>query len=105
MGLEDGQIKDNQIRRSTANHISMSNARLNNKYAFVSGVASQPFVQVDLGPARKQVTAVAVQGRDRGRVPWTFYVKHMRDLPQWSNYAENGVVRVRYFLKTKKKTI
>ena len=81
----------------------MSNARLNNKYAFVSGVASQPFVQVDLGPARKQVTAVAVQRRDRGRVPWTFYVKHMRDLPQWSNYAENGVVRVRYFLKTKKK--
>lgn len=77
----------------------MSNARLNNGYAFVSGVASQPFVQVDLGPAGKQVTAIAVQGRDRRRVPWTFHVKYMRDLPQWSNYAENGVVRVCYFLK------
>ena len=49
----------------------MSNARLNNGYAFVSGVASQPFVQVDLGPARKQVTAIAVHGTRPRSLPCT----------------------------------
>ena len=92
--MEDGRIKDHQIKTSQATSSYAQSPRLNSDRGFIGDEKHWPFIQADLGPALKQVTAIAVQGRGRGRIPWTFYVKYMKDVSEWFNYAENGVVQV-----------
>ena len=93
LGMEDGLIKDGQIRTSpgqSGHYIP----RLNSVDDFIGYYLWSSFIQVDFGPARKRITAIAVQGGKRDHNTWTFYVKYMNDGSEWFNYTENGVVRV-----------
>ena len=93
--MEDGVIKDGQIRTSPGQS-GRYNPRLNSVYGFSGHYIWSSFIQVDFGPERKHLTAIAVQGDERGHNTWTFYVKYMNDGSEWFKYTENGVVRVSY---------
>lgn len=90
----NGEITDNQIKTSPVLTGSHVNPRLRHSKPFISQYTWTPFIQVDLGPASKRLTAIAVQGRAYGRNTWTFYVTYMQDGSGWFNYTENGVTRV-----------
>ena len=89
-----GEITDSQIKTAPATWGSHSKPRLRHGSAYISTYFWTPFVQVDLGPASKRLTAVAVQGRVYGHNTWTFYMKYSEDGSEWYNYTENGVTRV-----------
>lgn len=91
--MEHGEISD-QIKTSPAGSHS-NNPRLRRDRNFVGYFSWEPFLQVDLGPANKQVTAFAMQGRLYGHNTWTVYLKYAPgDGSEWFNYTENGVTKV-----------
>lgn len=97
LGMENkdnGVISSSQIQTAPASSSSHTNPRLRHSYAFINAYLWTPFVQVDLGPASKRLTAVAVQGRVYGHNTWSFYMKYSEDGSEWYNYTENGVTRV-----------
>ena len=97
LGMEnenDGQLTHNQVKTSTAASSSRNNPRLRHGYPFAGSYIWTPFIQVDLGPASKRLTAIAVQGHNYDYNTWTFYMNYMQDGTEWFNYAENGVTRV-----------
>ena len=97
LGMENkdsGEISNSQIQTAPASSGSHDNPRLRHSYAYISEYHWTPFIQVDLGPASKLLTAVAVQGRAYGHNTWSFYMKYSEDGSEWYNYTENGVTRV-----------
>ena len=97
MGMENKnseEIKDSQIKTAPASGSSSANPRLRHGIGYINVYYWTPFIQVDLGPASKRLTAVAVQGRVYGHNTWSFYIKHSQDGSEWYNYTENGVTRV-----------
>lgn len=97
LGMENkdsGEISNSQIQTAPASSSSYNNPRLRHSYAYISQYHWTPFIQVDLGPASKLLTAVAVQGRVYGHNTWSFYMKYSEDGSEWYNYTENGVTRV-----------
>lgn len=93
LGMEEGNFRERRTRTSPA-YSNHETPQLNHIDGFLASYAWSPFVQVDLGPAMKHVTAIAVQGIKRDHNTWSFYVKYMKDGSEWFNYTENGVVRV-----------
>ena len=96
LGMENKdskEITDSQMKTAPASS-SGSNPRLRHSYGYINVYYWTPFIQVDLGPASKLLTAVAVQGRIYGHNTWSFYMKYSEDGSEWHNYTENGVTRV-----------
>ena len=91
---DNGVISSSQIRTAPASPSSYSNPRLRHSYAYISVYLWTPFIQIDLGPASKRLTAVAVQGRVHNHNTWSFYLKYSEDGSEWYNYTENGETRV-----------
>ena len=97
LGMENKdseEIADSQIKTAPASSGSYANPRLRHGSGYINVYFWMPFVQVDLGPASKRLTAVAVQGRVYGHNTWSFYIKYSQDGSDWYNYTENGVTRV-----------
>lgn len=92
--MEDGRITNSQIKTSPRSSTYRDSPRLNNVRYFIASITWFPFIQVDFGPSRKRITAIAAQGGHRSYNTWTYYVKYMDDEDDWFNYAENGVARV-----------
>jgi len=97
LGMENKdseEITDSQIKKAPTSSSSHANPRLRHGSAYINLYHWTPFIQVDLGPASKRLTAVAVQGRVYGHNTWRFYMKYSEDGSEWYNYTENGVTRV-----------
>lgn len=97
LGMEngnDGQLTHDQVKTSTVSTSSRDNPRLRHGDPFTGSNVWTPFIQVDLGPASKRLTAIAVQGHSYDYNTWTFYMKYMEEGTEWCNYTENGVTRV-----------
>lgn len=97
LGMENKnseEITDSQIKTAPASGSSYDSPRLRHVSGYINVYYWTPFIQVDLGPASKRLTAVAVQGRVYGYNTWSFYMKYSQDGSEWYNYTENGVTRV-----------
>lgn len=97
MGMENKdseQITGSQIKTAPASWSSYTSPRLRHGPGYINLYCWTPFIQVDLGPASKRLTAVAVQGRVYGHNTWSFYMKLSQDGSEWYNYTENVVTRV-----------
>jgi len=94
LGMDDGRITNSQIKTSPRSSTYRNSPRLNNVRYFIASITWFPFIQVDFGPSRKRITAIAAQGGHRSYNTWTYYVKYMDDGDDWFNYAENGVARI-----------
>ncbi len=71
--------------------------RLHKTEAFLLPAQVNEFVQVDLGPGGKIVTAVTIEGRfTTSNRDWItkFVLNYSRDGCEFSSYMENGVVKV-----------
>ena len=96
LGMEHGEINSNRIKTSTPTSRS-TNSRLRHRYEFLASSSWDPFIQVDLGPENKRLTAFAMQGRDNTYNTWAVYVKYaIGDGSEWFNYTENGEKKVRF---------
>lgn len=94
--MEHGEINSNRIKTSTPTSRS-TNSRLRHRYEFLASSSWDPFIQVDLGPENKRLTAFAMQGRDNTYNTWAVYVKYViGDGSEWFNYTENGEKKVRF---------
>ncbi|XP_022785985.1 uncharacterized protein LOC111326284 [Stylophora pistillata] len=95
LGMEHGEIAGDRIKTSMPIS-SNTNARLRcSRYSFLGSSQWEPFIQVDLGPENKRLTAFAMQGRDYTYNTWAVYVKYaVGDGSEWFNYTKNGETEI-----------
>ena len=95
--MEHGEIAGDRIKTSMPIS-SNTNARLRcSRYSFLGSSQWEPFIQVDLGPENKRLTAFAMQGGDYTYNTWAVYVKYaVGDGSEWFNYTKNGETEVRF---------
>lgn len=77
--------------------------RLNKPGYFLLQPQVDEYVQVDLGPGGKTLTAVTTQGRfTTSNKDWfsKFVLNYSRDGSEFSSYMENGVVKVLKWFRT-----
>lgn len=95
LGIENHEIPDYHLL-STTPHYDAKEARFNKNSAFVLQPQVDEYVQVDLGPGGKTLTAVAIHGRLSTNKDWInkFAINYSRDGCEFFSYMENDVAKV-----------
>ena len=95
LGMENHEIPDYHLL-STTPHYDAKEARFNKNSAFVLQPQVDEYVQVDLGPGGKTLTAVAIHGRRGSHKDWVtkFALNYSKDGCEFFSYMENGVAKV-----------
>ena len=96
LGMENLDIPDYSLLATTPNY-DASRTRLNKPDSFLLQPQVDEYVQVDLGPGGKTLTAVTIKGRfSSSYKDWItkFVLNYSRDGNEFFSYMENGVVKV-----------
>ncbi|KAL9983324.1 hypothetical protein ACROYT_G005476 [Oculina patagonica] len=95
LGMENHEIPDHALL-ATSSYFDPKGMRLHKTEAFLLPAQVNEFVQVDLGPGGKTVTAVTIEGRfTTSNRDWItkFVLNYSRDGCEFSSYMENGAVK------------
>ena len=99
--MENREIPDHALLATTPNY-NAKGMRLHKSEAFLLEPQVDEYVQVDLGPGGKTLTAVTTEGYlSSSNKDWItkFTLNYSRDGCEFSSYMENGVVKVGDILK------
>ncbi|XP_068430349.1 uncharacterized protein [Clinocottus analis] len=92
LGLEEGNITDNQLSASSSiGAFTPNKARLNGNSCWMpSGTPTSSWIQVNLGQTRK-VTGIVIQGCPQNDYWLTkFKIQHSMDGTSWTDYTADG---------------
>lgn len=96
LGMENYDIPDHALVTS-GTHYNPIDTRLNKPAFFLLPVQVDEYVQVDLGPGGKSVSAITMRGHFApSNVDWIskFVLNYSRDGCEFLSYMENGAVKV-----------
>lgn len=94
LGMENYEIPDHALLSTKTDWGYADDIRLNGPKEHFLPSRQDEYVQVDLGPGGKTVTAVVLQGYPTKDWITKFVFNHSRDGSEFLSYEENGVAKV-----------